>query len=259
MGRAFASSVMLATFLGTSAVPMFGQAESDQPLAFETATIKENTTITNGGGGRFMPDGGIRMTHLAAQSYVTLAFRLEQYQLVGAPDWMATTYYDVQAKPSHQVTRDDTYRMMQAMLRDRFRLRFHRESKNLDGYTLLPVKAGQLGPNLHRSAVDCEKAFSSTPKCREGSITAGTFKVVGSPLYTLVNVIVNQVKAPVLDQTQLSGPFDLDLHWSPELSTSDDAISIFTALKEQLGLKLERARVPTEMFVIDHVERPTRD
>src|SRR5205823_2317810 len=102
---------------------------------------------------------------------------------------------------------------------------------------LLTVKAGQVGPSLHRSSVDCEKAFSSTPRCRDGFITRGTFKTVGSPLYTLVNIIMNQVRTPVLDQTRLSGTFDLDLHWSPDLETTDDATSIFTALKEQLGLK----------------------
>jgi uncharacterized protein (TIGR03435 family) len=140
-------------------------------------------------------------------------------------------------------------------------LRFHRESKELDGYSLVMVRAGQLGPSLHRSSVDCEKAFATTPtRCREGFFTTGgTFKTVGAPIYTLVNIIVSQVRAPVLDRTQLSGPFDLDLRWSPDLTGTDDATSIFTALKEQLGLKLERTRVPTEMFVIDHVERPTPD
>jgi uncharacterized protein (TIGR03435 family) len=259
MGRTFASGVVWAVVVGVS-VLLRGQSQPEQtPLAFEAATIKANTTISDGGGGRFMPDGGIRMTHRPARSYVTMAFKLEPYQLVGIPDWMVTTYYDVQARPSHEVSRDDTFRMMQEMLRDRFHLRFHRESKELDGYALLTVKAGQLGPNLHRSSVDCEKAFSSTPKCREGFVRSGAFTAVGSPLYTLVNVLMNQMKTPVLDRTQLSGTFDLDLHWSPDLGTADDATSIFTALKEQLGLKLERTRVPTEMFVIDHVERPTPD
>ena len=150
--------------------------------------------------------------------------------------------------------------MLQALLIDRFQLRFHRESKELDGYSLVMVRAGQLGPGLHRSSVDCEKAFATTPRCREGFITGGgRFKTVGAPLYTIVNVIVNQVRAPVLDRTQLGGPFDLDLSWSPDLAGTDDATSIFTALKEQLGLKLDRRRVPTEMFVIDHIERPTPD
>ena len=246
---------------GASVARLLAQPQPDQKaLVFEVASIKENASIADGGGGRLMPGGGIAMTHLPARSYVTLAFQLEPYQLAGAPDWMATTYYDVQAKPPRPATRDETFTMMQALLRDRFQLRFHRESKELDGYSLVMVRAGQLGPNLHQSSVDCEKAFATTPRCRQGFFnTGGTFKAVGSPLYTLVNIIVGQVRAPVLDYTQLSGTFDLDLHWSPDLAATGDAISIFTASKEQLGLKLDRARVPTEMFVIDHVERPTPD
>ena len=255
--------VLLAFAFGSFVVPPLAQAQSDQKLPqFDVASIKENTAITEGGGGtgRLLPGGGLAMKHLPALSYVTMAFQLESYQLVGAPAWMTTTYYDMQAKPPAQATRDDTFKMLQALLRDRFQLRFHRESKELDGYSLVVIRAGQFGPDLHRSAVDCEKAFAASPRCREGFFTTGgRFKAVGSPLYTLVNTIVGQVRAPVLDQTQLSGTFDFDLRWSPDITTADDATSIFTALKEQLGLKLESTRVPSEMFVIDHVEHPTSD
>ena len=134
---------------------------------------------------------------------------------------MATTYYDVQAKPAATATRDETFKMLQALLRDRFQLRFHRESKALDGYSLVMVRAGRLRPSLHRSSADCEKAFATTPRCKQGFITGGTFKTVGAPIYTLVNIIVGQLRAPVLDQTQLSGPFDLDLRWSPDLAATD--------------------------------------
>ena len=263
MRRLLTASVLFTgVVVGAFAVPrLHGQAAptGQKAPAFEVASIKENTTIAEGGGGRFILGGGIAMRHMPARNYVTIAFQLEQYQLVGAPDWMTTTYYDVQAKPAATATRDETFKMLQGLLFDRFQLRFHRESKELDGYSLVMVRAGQLGPNLHRSSVDCEKAFATTPRCREGFITGSTFKTVGAPIYALVNVVVGQTRAPVLDQTQLSGTFDLDLHWSPDLAATDDATSIFTALREQLGLKLERRRVPTEMFVIDHVEKPTQD
>jgi uncharacterized protein (TIGR03435 family) len=259
--RLLTAGVLLLATIVVATPRLHGQAaQTDQKApAFEVASIKENTSITDGGGGRLMPGGGIAMKHLPARQYVTLAFQLEQYQLVGTPAWMATTYYDVQAKVASTATRDETFRMLQALLRDRFQLRFHRESRELDGYSLVMIRAGELGPNLHRSSVDCEKTFATTPRCREGFITGGTFKTVGAPIYTLVNVIVGQTRAPVLDQTELGGTFDLDLHWSPELAATDDATSIFTALREQLGLKLERTRVPTEMLVIDHVEKPTPD
>jgi len=82
-------------------------------------------------------------------------------------------------------------------------------------------------------------------------------KAVGVPLYQLVQTITNQVGAPVIDDTQLTGPFDIELTWSTDVASTDDAPWIFTALQEQLGLKLDRKRVTTDMFVIDHIERPT--
>jgi uncharacterized protein (TIGR03435 family) len=75
----------------------------------------------------------------------------------------------------------------------------------------------------------------------------------------LVQIIVNQVQAPVLDDRHLDGLFDIDLQWKLDLAGVSDAPSIFTTIQEQLGLKLERKRVPTQMLVIDHVERPTPD
>jgi len=233
------------------------QAPQQQPLAFEVASIKESTDIRDGGGGRLRPI--FAMNHVSARNYVTLAFQLEAYQLVGAPAWMATTYYDVQARTAASATRDQTFEMLQTLLRERFQLRFHRESRQLDGFAL--VRAGEFGPNLRRSSVDCEKVFATTPRCKEGAFnTNGMYKAVGVPIFSLVQVVViNQVQGPVVDETRLDGPFDIELRWSPDLAKTDDAPSIFTAVQEQLGLKLERTRVPTEMFVIDHVEKPTPD
>jgi uncharacterized protein (TIGR03435 family) len=243
-----------------TALSLRAQTPDQKPLAFEVASIKESTDIADGGSMRLMPDGGVLAKHLPARSYLTIAFSLQQYQVVNAPAWMATTYYDVQAKPAAQATRDQRSIMLQSLLRDRLHLQFHRERRPLDGYAMVPMRVGQLGPAFQRSSVDCGKVFATTPRCREGGFdTNGTFRAIGVPLYQLVQIIVIQVQAPVVDETQFDGPFDIDLRWSPELGKTDDAPSIFTALQEQLGLKLERKRVPTEMFVIDHVERPTPD
>lgn len=260
MGRTFASGVAIAVLVGAS-VRLLGQPQPEKPFAFEVATIKENTKLSDGGTMALRSAGGaLTGEHLSARTYVSIAFDLEQYQLAGAPSWMATMYYDIQAKPAGSPTRDERLRMLQSLLRDRFHLQSHRRSQQLDGYALVVTHAGQLGPNLQRSSVDCEKAFATTPRCRERILNSkGILKEVGMPLYVLVRAIVYQVQAPVLDSTELAGTFDIDLHWSPDLTTNDDAPSMFTALQEQLGLKLERKRIPTEMFVIDHVERPTLD
>jgi uncharacterized protein (TIGR03435 family) len=111
--------------------------------------------------------------------------------------------------------------------------------------------------------VDCEKAFATTPRCKEGgfnqSPAGSTIKAVGSPIWSLLQVVVGQVGAPVSDETQMSGTFDFDIQWSNDVAPTNDLPSIYTALQEQLGLKLEKRRVSAELFVVDRFERPTPD
>jgi uncharacterized protein (TIGR03435 family) len=145
--------------------------------------------------------------------------------------------------------------MLQALLRDRFRLAFRRESRQLDGFALVRMRANALGPNLTASAVDCEKDFSSTPQCRQGGITSDTMRAVGAPMWNLLQLVIGRVGAPVSDETQLAGAYDFDLRWSDDLVPSDDRPTIYTALQEQLGLKLERRRVMSEMVVVERMER----
>jgi uncharacterized protein (TIGR03435 family) len=229
-------------------------------VKFDAASVKANTNIADNPSLRLMPGGGITASHIPARTYVSLAYQLQGYfQLANAPDWTTNTYFDVQAKPAAAATREETFAMLQALLRDRFHLQVHRESRQLEGYALVVLRSGHLGPNLQSSTVDCEKAFTTTPRCREGRIMAGSLKGVGVSLFPLVQVAMGEVQAPVIDATQLTGPFDIDLRWSTEATPTGDTPSLFTAVQEQLGLKLERKRVPVEMLVIDHIERPTPD
>ena len=243
---------------------MFQLAPSAQ-LAFDVASIKENKTIADGGSMRLMPGGGINAEHIPARGLMTIAYHLQPFQLTGAPDWAAETYYDVIAKPAGAATRDQGFEMLQALLVDRFRLTFHRETRDVDGFALVQARPGALGPNLRRSTVDCEnrEIFAATQRCKEGGINmspAGTsMKAVGSQIWSLLQVVIGQVHAPVSDDTQLSGPFDFDIQWSNDVASTNELPSIHTALQEQLGLKLEKRRVPAEMFIVDRFERATPD
>lgn len=223
--------------------------------AFEVASIRENTSLDAGGTMRLMPEGGMRAVHIPARSLITIAYQLQPFQLVGEPEWARTTYYDIEAKPAGPATREQTYVMMQTLLMDRFKLAFHRENRQLDGFALVRARADSLGPNLKPSTVDCEKAFAEVPRCRQGYLRSDSMVAVGTPIWSLLQVVIAQVRAPVSDDTQLSGPFDFDLHWSNEIAPAGDRPSIYTALQEQLGLKLERRRVVSEVFVVDHLER----
>ena len=227
--------------------------------AFDVASIKESTSLTDGGGLRLMPDGGVRAQNLLARSLITIAYQLEGYQLVNAPGWASETRYTIEAKPAAKAPREQIFVMLQALLVERFRFAFHRESRELDGFALVRVRADRLGPDLRPSDVDCEKAFATTPKCRQGGITADTMTAAGSPIWSLVQAVIAKVGAPVSDETGLDGPYDYQLRWSNEVAPSDDRQSIYTAIQEQLGLKLERRRVSTEVVVVDRLERATPD
>ena len=120
-------------------------------------------------------------------------------------------------------------------------------------------KRDRLGPQLRVSEFDCQNAFMTTPQCRQGRIATEQFKMVGLPLSMLLQVVVNNVVAPVTDETGLPGRYDIDMQWSKEVAPSDDRPSNYTALQDQLGLKLERRRVTADVVVVDRLERATPD
>lgn len=197
---------------------------------------------------------------MRARLLITIAYRLQPFQLVGAPGWADDTHYDIQAKPAPDsaTSREQMSDMLQALLVERFRLAFHREERPTDGFALVPVRPGTLGPELKPSAVDCEKTPAAR-ECRVGPGSAGTFRISGAPIWSLVQQLVVELNAPVVDETGLSATYDMNLRWSPEASPTGDLPSLSTALQEQLGLKLERRRVTAEFFVVDRFERPTAD
>ena len=224
---------------------------------FDAASIKESTSLETGGSLRMMPDGGVRAQNIPARSLITLAYQLQPYQLVNAPGWASEMRFDIEAKPAVAAPREQTYLMLQALLVERFRLTFHRESRDIDGFALVRVRADRLGPELKPSDLNCEKEMATTPKCRQGGITADTMTAFGAPMWNLLQLVIAKAGAPVSDETGLTGTYDLQLRWSNEVAPADDRPSIFTALQEQLGLKLERRRVTTEVMVVDRMERPT--
>jgi uncharacterized protein (TIGR03435 family) len=140
---------------------------------------------------------------------------------------LSDVYYDLNAKPQAKVTRDETFAMFRALIVERFKLAFHRETREVDGFALVQAKTGTLGPNLKPSPIDCgEQAHSATPKCREGMITMSTMKVNGGSIWSLVNLLVSHVRAPMIDETTLTGAFDIDFRWSPDMAPTGDLPSI---------------------------------
>jgi bla regulator protein BlaR1 len=254
---------------------------------FEVASIKQvksdidsfgRTGVTNA------PDG-FRATSAPVKLLIQQAYGVESYQISGVPDWLNSELYDVDAKMEASVAdalqklgpNERTVarqRMLQELLADRLKLTIRRESKELQIYALVIAKNG---PNLKE-----EKPSDSGPNNSTGNIPVGTGTVSGGgrggplighgvPVPNLARLLTAIIRRPVIDQTGLTGKYNFTLQWTPDDSQLADSGGIqestapdpngrpnlFTAIQEQLGLKLESRKGPVEMIVIDHVERPS--
>jgi uncharacterized protein (TIGR03435 family) len=208
-----------------------------------------------------MADGVFSAQNVPAVSFVTIAYELHPFQVVNIPDWARTTRYDVIAKPAQPTNGHDSLLMLQTLLRERFHLAFHRENRDVDGYALVRVRSDRLGTNIRPSTLDCTVTAPPFPaQCRGGFVRpAGSMKSVGVPISRLVQVLVNRMNGPVSDETRLGGTYDFELQWSNDVGGDGDLRPIDIAIQDQLGLKLERRRVHSELFVVDGFDRPPPD
>jgi uncharacterized protein (TIGR03435 family) len=231
-------------------------------IQFEVASVKPNTL--GGAAGNFaVSPGGLTITNYSLLRLISNAYGLHEYLIVGGPSWRDTDRFDVMAKAAEgsRPSRQELNLMLQSLLADRFNLRVRRDTTLGPVYSLVIARTdGTLGPHLRRSAVDCAVAPESIrgdlDKCgrRYGF---DSVQERGMPLAPVVGFLESLVKRPVIDRTGLTGPFDLDLEYSRDGSTDSPKPSIFTALQEQLGLKLVPEQGPVETLVIEHAEHPT--
>jgi uncharacterized protein (TIGR03435 family) len=246
------------------------RAQVPAPLAFEVASIRLNTSGAGGGGGGARPGGRYTFKNTSVWSLIGIAFGLPSNRIIGGPDWTLMARFDINAIGKDQPTPEEFSQLLMALLRDRFKLEAHRETRDLPVYSLVQARpGGTLGPGLRRSAVNCQdpearkKAYASAPP--GGRLicgltdSGGTFTGGGIEISTLLTILTGASGRPVLDRTGLTGGFDVDLKWSQTLQDAADAVSIFTAVQEQLGLKLESATAPLEVAVVDRLERPSEN
>ena len=241
----------------------FSQTAQRGP-AFEVASIKP--TGPNPNGSRYNFDLG-RMTaeNWTLRSYITIAYGLKSYQISGATGWMDADHYDIVATledtSENGLAGKDQPRLrqqhegariraaLQALLAERFHLKIHRETKIVPGYALLVAKSG-----FKLTPIESDSLPNMHSDGRK--LTAERWS-----MGRMADFLASQLNQPVIDQTHIEGIFNLKLEWSPEdlggraPSSPLQAPSIFTAIQEQLGLKLERAKSPLEILVVDHAER----
>ena len=269
-------ALLLFTALCTS-VLLHGQAHTSdpKPLAFEVASVKPSAGVEPPGVA-FQPGGRLRAINADLFSIVALSYAQGPLpffpsQIIGAPDWTRTERFDIIAKVSDELAAGDPLSLsaklpmlLRTLLEDRFKLRVRHEQREQPIYVLkMGNKDGSFGSRLKRAA-DCgqnprDSAFvvAAITDCRP-QVTPGHITGRSIPIVQLITMLSLNIARTVVNETGLDGPFDVELEWSPDQSVTDKP-SLFTAVQEQLGLKLEPARRTAEVLVIDHVEKPTED
>ncbi len=197
--------------------------------------------------------GRVSYHNVTLQNLLAQAYRIKNLQVSG-PDWLDSDRFDIVAKLKQEANEDQLPMMLQALLKERFKLSFHLEPKQVTAYALLTAKGG---PKLR--SIDGDGGVRTTMGTTRRHLS-GRVSMVG-----LAGLLSNMVDRPVVDMTELKGVYDVDLEWSvddtPERTAqANDPPSLFTALQEKLGLRLDSRKAPVDIYVIDHVERvPTEN
>ena len=263
------------------------QSASAQKLEFDVASVKAGQP----GGERIgvgIRGDELHATNLPLRTITQWAYNIRPLMrtggvLEGGPAWMDTDGFDIVAKAPKRPSIDEARVMLLALLADRFKMRVHKETREVPVFALvLAGKDGRLGPGLRRSERDCSQFSAAVENgdfgtefrrdgCTLRNTGGGGTALRGSAAIPVLIPLISrgrEIDRPIVDRTGLTGTFDIELTFNPvrpglpgrgEIPVPADGTSLFTALQEQLGLKLESSRGPLDVIVIESVERPTPD
>ena len=270
-------SALIFPFVIGGVVAMSAQSPEQSALAFDVASIKRSVTADTDISYGARP-GGWAMTNAAVSELIRAAYPAQTPELLGAPEWVSSERYDVTAKASGNPPREQITLMLRTLLTERFKLAVHYETQERPVYALVMApRGGRPLPGLVRSDIDCDVVNAAR---REGSkpevpmpangaapcawsatfSTAATVRFGGLPLSRLGEALGRPDDREIIDRTGLTGNYEFTLRYSPRTPTADsEPPSLFTALEEQLGLKLVPDRAPLQVLAIDSIERPTPD
>jgi len=289
------AAVAVPIFFGlVNATPIRAQSQADSAASgapgFEVASIKAHKSAGTMEMSRLLyTPNGLSATNVTLQTLIRDVYRVQESQISGAPNWLNSEKYDVDARMEKSVADElrkldpmqslpERQRMLQALLADRFKLTLHRETKQLPIYALA---IAENGPKIQEAKpgdtyANGIKGFDGRPG-GPGNIRMGRGMLTGQALSMadFVRALSELLGRPVLDKSGLTGKYDLALQWTPGegelpmLSRAEGTPSgpnfappgsaIFTAIQDQLGLELESQDSRVETLVIDHVEKPAED
>ena len=287
--------VVSATALSVSRPHAQTPAQAPDPnpaLTYEAASVKPNKSGVQGSSIRRFPGGRLQATNMPLRALITFAYQLQPFQLVEDPGWIRNDTFDIVAKmegdppPVMPGSGPDPHMVaMRTLLAERFKLAVHRETRQMDIYELVLARPdGKLGPALKPTTQDCAAMMAAARggpppgpapgpnspvvcgiRGLPGRLVAGAM-----PMALLASNLSGQVQRIVVDRTGLSGGWDFEITFAPERPLNPppgvefppadpNAPSLFTAMQEQLGLKLQSTKGPVEVLVVERVEQPISD
>jgi uncharacterized protein (TIGR03435 family) len=270
------SVIVLGTYIASAQT---GTASS----GFEVASIRPSDPASGAPHLGMSPSGVFTAKSVTVKALVRQAYDLKDFQISGGPGWIDTDQYDIVAKGNSESLSEDQIRTMsseqrnilkeqflqklRALLADRFQLKVHQETKELPIYALIIAKNG---PKIQPATEGLGPGSGLTTRMGEAGKTEITGKTAS--LDSLVRLLSNQVNRITVDKTGLKGDYDFKMTFAPDLGprpadagdagasaarADNDGPSIFTALQEQLGLKLEAQKGPVQVLVVDSVQKPS--
>ena len=270
--------VMLSTAVLASLTVTLVTAQQTSPQTFDVASIRPSGNSLGGDHSEVQPSGQFVVTNAILYNLIRFVFGVQPHEVAAGerlPSWVRTDRWDIIGKGppvTDEAAQQPIYlRMMQNLLIERFKLVTRRELRDTQVYALVVAQADRsLGPQMRPSSADCaalSAAFKATG-ARQGPDTAtcglrrlrGQLRGTGVALTELVAALSPAAGRPVVDATGLTGSFDLDVKFTPNDAPDPIAgASLFTAIQEQLGLRLESRRAPVNVLVIESAERPATD
>jgi len=261
-------SAYVAALLIACGVVVFGQAQRE-PRRFDVASVKRNTsglpgyTTNDGAGGRYVA------VNTSPRGLLRFAFNELATEFVGVPEWAGRSTFDVTATVGGEASLSDVREMVRYLLVDRFNLRFHIETQSRPAYALVLARDEQrLGPNIHRVNADCSELAAAgergerIPASANGAPTCGflesngVMRSGGIAMPTVAQFLRSPAGRMVIDRTGLSGEYAFTLTYAVDPSQPSEAASIFSAVEEQLGLKLEAVVTSVPVLVVERLELP---
>lgn len=242
-----------------AATASLGQG-ADSPVVaaqrFEVVSIRQDNAGPGPGTSANISEGGlVQATNATIRWVIRVAFHLEDRQVLGGPGWLDNDRYDIEAKTGRpeRPTPDEVQPMMQNLLAERFHLKYHRETRDMQVYAL--VSEGKPAAGLKKSEDDAPTSMDTNGAA--GSPQRLTAK--GTTMAQLSNYVGNRLGRFIVDQTGLPAAYDFTLNWTQGDAGDSGLPSLVTALHEQLGLKLESKKLPVDVLVIDSIDRPTEN